>query len=85
MRSRIEPMKKIARTLRTHRELLLNYFKARKQYSSGVYRGPEQQSQSNHEKILRLPDFPHPETRAVALTWQTAGTGAHPRILLTSY
>jgi transposase len=39
MRSRIEPMKKIARTLRTHRELLLNYFKARKQYSSGVIEG----------------------------------------------
>jgi transposase len=39
MRSRIEPMKKIARTLRTHRELLLNYFKARKQFSSGVVEG----------------------------------------------
>jgi transposase len=36
MRSRIAPMKKIARTLRTHRELLLNYFKAKKQISSGV-------------------------------------------------
>jgi transposase len=35
MRSRIEPMKKIARTLRSHRALLLNYFKARKQFSSG--------------------------------------------------
>jgi len=39
MRSRIEPMKKIARTLRTHRELLLNYFKAKKQFSSGVVEG----------------------------------------------
>ena len=39
MRSRIEPMKKIARTLRTHRALLLNYFKARKHYSSGVIEG----------------------------------------------
>src|ERR1022692_1179045 len=36
-------------------------------------------------KILRLPDFPHPRTRAVSLTWQTARTGAHPRILLTSH
>jgi transposase len=36
MRSRIEPMKKIARTLRAHRPLLLNYFKAKKQFSSGV-------------------------------------------------
>lgn len=39
MRSRIEPMKKIARTLRTHRELLLNYFKAKKAFSSGVVEG----------------------------------------------
>jgi len=39
MRSRIEPMKKIARTLRTHRTLLLNYFKARKKLSSGVVEG----------------------------------------------
>jgi len=28
MRSRIEPMKKIARMLRSHRDLILNYFKA---------------------------------------------------------
>ena len=39
MRSRIEPMKKIARMLRAHRELLLNYFKAHKQFSSGVIEG----------------------------------------------
>jgi transposase len=47
-RSRIEPVKKIARTLCTHRALLLT------------------------------------RTRAVSLTWQTARTGAYPRILLTS-
>ncbi len=39
MRSRIEPMKKVARTLRRHRKLLLNYFRARKQFSSGVVEG----------------------------------------------
>lgn len=39
MRSRIEPMKKFARTIRGHRELLLNYFRARKQFSSGVIEG----------------------------------------------
>ena len=39
MRSRIEPMKKFARTIRTHRELLLNYFRARKAFSSGVIEG----------------------------------------------
>jgi transposase len=39
MRSRIEPMKKIARMLRAHRELLLNYFKAKKEFSSGLVEG----------------------------------------------
>ncbi len=36
MRSRIEPMKKIARSLRQHWELILNYFRAQKLISSGV-------------------------------------------------
>jgi transposase len=39
MRSRIEPMKKVARMLRSHRELLLNWFRARKTISSGVIEG----------------------------------------------
>lgn len=39
MRSRIEPMKKFARTVRAHRELLLNYFRAKKAFSSGVVEG----------------------------------------------
>ena len=39
MRSRITPMNKVARTLRNHRELLLNYFRARKAFSSGVIEG----------------------------------------------
>jgi transposase len=39
MRSRIEPIKKFARTVRAHRELLLNYFRAKKQFSSGVIEG----------------------------------------------
>lgn len=39
MRSRIDPMKKFAKTLRNHRELILNYFRAKKQFSSGVIEG----------------------------------------------
>ena len=39
MRSRIQPMKKIAQTLRSHRELLLNYFRAKRRLSSGVVEG----------------------------------------------
>ena len=39
MRSRIEPMTKIARSLRRHRELILNYFRAHKLIYSGVVEG----------------------------------------------
>lgn len=39
MRSRIEPVQKFARTVRAHRDLLLNYFRAKKQFSSGVIEG----------------------------------------------
>ena len=39
MRSKIEPMKKFARTLRGKRELLLNWFRAEGSVSSGVVEG----------------------------------------------
>lgn len=39
MRSRIEPMKKMARSLRKHRQLLLNWFKARGLISLGAVEG----------------------------------------------
>ena len=39
MRSRIDPLKKFVGTVRNHRELLLNYFRARKEFSSGVIEG----------------------------------------------
>jgi transposase len=39
LRSRIEPMKKVARMLRRHQELLLNWFKAKGEISSGAVEG----------------------------------------------
>ena len=39
MRSRIEPMKKVAKTIRNHKPLILNWFKAKKAFSSGVVEG----------------------------------------------
>ena len=39
MRSKIEPMKRVARMLRSHRELLLNWFCARGTVSAGVTEG----------------------------------------------
>ena len=39
MRSKIEPMKKVARMLRSHEELILNWFKARGTISAGIAEG----------------------------------------------
>lgn len=39
MRSRLEPLKKVAGTLRLHRQLILNWFRARKQYNAGIVEG----------------------------------------------
>ncbi len=39
MRSRIEPMKKVARQLRRHRPLLLNWFHARGEISAAIEEG----------------------------------------------
>ena len=39
MLSKIEPMKKEARTIRKHKGLILNYFKAKKTFSSGIVEG----------------------------------------------
>lgn len=39
MRSRLDPMKKFAKSMRRHRELLLNWFRAKKEISSGCVEG----------------------------------------------
>jgi Transposase len=58
MRSHIQPMKKIAQTLRSHRELLLNNFRAKRRLSSGVVESLNKQGQTDHEKIVWLPHVP---------------------------
>lgn len=39
MRSRLEPIKAFVKTIRNHKPLIMNWFKAKKQYSSGVVEG----------------------------------------------
>ena len=39
IRSRIDPMKRMAAMLRKHRELILNWFRAKKQYNNGIVEG----------------------------------------------
>jgi len=39
MLSRIDPLKKVAKSLRRHRELILNWFRAKKEFNSGIVEG----------------------------------------------
>lgn len=39
MRSKLDPMKKVAKSIRKHKPLILNWFKAKKQFSSGIVEG----------------------------------------------
>lgn len=39
MRSRLEPIKRVARSLREHRESILNWFRAKKRFNSGIVEG----------------------------------------------
>jgi len=39
MRSRLEPIKVVARSVRKHRELILNWFRARNKFSAGIVQG----------------------------------------------
>jgi len=58
MRSRIEPMKKIARTLRKHRALILNYFRAQKLFSSGVVEGLNNKAKVTMRKSYGFRTYP---------------------------
>ena len=76
LRSRIEPIKKVARMLRAHRELLLNWFRAKGLVSSGAVEGFNNKAKLTTRKAFgfrtlraielalyhTLGDLPEPET-----------------------
>jgi len=82
MRSRIDPVKKFARTVRAHRELLLNYF-SQKAVLQRHHRGSEQQRQSHTEKSVRLSDVQDRRTLSVSRARQAPRAKTRPQILLT--
>ena len=57
MRSRIEPLKKFVKTVRSHRELLLNYFRAKKEFSSGVVEGLNNKAKVTMRKAYGFRSF----------------------------
>jgi len=74
MRSRIEPMKKVARMLRSHRELLLNWFRAKKEISSAVVEGFNNRAKLTTRKAYGFRTF---EAAQIAL-YHTLGALPEP-------
>lgn len=57
MRSKIDPMKKVARRIRKHRELILNWFKAGGLYSSGIVEGFNNKAKLTMRKAYGFKSF----------------------------
>jgi transposase len=57
MRSRIEPMKKIARMLRSHRSLILNWFRAKEQIALGAVEGLNNKARVTTKKAYGFKNF----------------------------
>ncbi|MFH0939101.1 MAG: ISL3 family transposase [Planctomycetota bacterium] len=75
-RTRIEPLKKMARSLETHRPLLLNWFKAKGEYSSGIVEGLNNKAKTT---IKMAYGYRHVETLEVAL-YHTLGCLPVPKV-----
>jgi transposase len=54
MRSKLDPMKQLARTLRAHRPLLLNWFRAKGAVSAGTVEGFNNKAKLTLRKSYRF-------------------------------
>lgn len=64
MRSKIDPMKKTAKMLRTHKPLILNWFRAKGELSSGIVEGLNLKAKLTARKSY---GFRNPEMQKIAL------------------
>ena len=64
-------MKKIARSLRQHRELILDYFRAQKLISSGVVEGLNNKAKVTMRKSYGFRTYRYSNC-PLSLTWQAA-------------
>ena len=76
--SRLEPMKRIARSLRKRLELSLNYFQAGKLISRGVVDGLNNKAKVTMKKSYGFRTY-RSGTGTLSHTWQTARTRIHLR------
>jgi transposase len=61
LRSRIQPFEKLARTLRDHRALLLNWFRARNAFSQGATEGLNNKARVTTKRAYGFRSYEHAE------------------------
>ena len=81
MRSRLEPMQKVARMLRRHRPLLLNWFRAKGVISGGAVEGVNNQAKLTMRKAFGFRTYPALE---LAL-YHTLGKLPEPKVAHTFF
>jgi transposase len=82
MRSRLEPLKKVARSLRRHRPLLLNWFRAKGEISAGVVEGFNYKAKLTMRKAYGFREFETIELALYHQTCQPHPARINPQILL---
>jgi transposase len=75
MRSRLKPMKKVARMLRTHRPLLLNWFQVKRQVALGAVEGLNNKARVTSKRAYGFKNF---EVMKIAL-YHTLGNLPEPQ------
>jgi transposase len=83
MRSKIEPMKKEAKTIRNHKPVILNWFKAKKAFSSGVVEGLNNKAKVTKRTSYGFRTCRCAENRLISCTWESTYAKNDPQILLT--
>ncbi len=76
MRSRIKPVKDVARMLRSDRPLILNWFRAKKEFSRGVVEGLHNKAKLTTRKAYGYASF---KTLEIAL-YHTLGHLPEPKV-----
>ena len=76
MSSRIEPLKREARTIRRHKALILNWFKAKGAFSSGIVEGLNNKAKLTMRKSYGFRQF---KTIEIAL-YHSMGALPEPEI-----
>ena len=82
MRSRLGPMKKVARSLRRHHDLILNWFRAAGTISSGVVEGFNGTAKTDHQKSVWHQNRSRHRIFPASHNGTPSSAGIHPQILL---